>query len=37
MNSSNVKGIQFDISDRKYFVKLVLEVSKESQASYEKI
>lgn len=37
MNSSMAKGIQFGISDRKYFVKFVLEVSKASQASYGKI
>lgn len=37
MNSSSVKGIQLDISDRKYFIKFVLEVSRESQALYETI
>lgn len=37
MNSSSVKGIQLDISDRKYFIKFVLEVSRESQAFYETI
>lgn len=35
MDSSSVKGIQLDISDRKYFIKFVLEVSRESQAFYE--
>lgn len=28
MNSSSVKGSRFDISDRKYFVQFVLEVSR---------